>query len=210
MKDSNNVFENNQRWNERYQQDGYYYGRDANDFLKSMAALFTPGKNVLCLAEGEGRNAVFIAKQGCQVTAIDFSPVGLEKLKKLAAENSVTIDTTCANLRHYEMGQNKWDVIVSIWCHLPSELRRIVHARVPEALKPNGYFLLEAYTPDQIGKKTGGPIELDRVMTAGALKVELSGLKVIELKETERQISEGVGHNGMSSVVQMLAQKARD
>ncbi len=207
MSKAGDLLEQNQRWNERYQQDGYYYGRDANDFLKSKAALFTPGKKVLCLAEGEGRNAVFIAKQGCQVTAVDFSAVGLEKLQKLAAENSVTIETTCANLRHYEMGQNKWDIIVSVWCHLPSELRRLVHARVPDALKSNGHFLLEAYTPNQIGKNTGGPIELDRVMTAAALKVELSGLKIIELQETERQISEGVGHNGMSSVVQMLAQK---
>ena len=207
MGNSNDLFDLNQRWNERYQQNDYFYGKAPNDFLKANAHIFSTGQKVLCLAEGEGRNSVFIAKQGCHVTAVDFSPVGLEKLQNLARENSVMIETVCANLKDFDMGQNKWDVIVSIWCHLPSELRKTVHTRVSGALKPNGYFLLESYTPDQIAKNTGGPKEVDRLMTAKILKLELAGLKMLELREIERNISEGVGHNGQSSVVQVLAQK---
>ncbi len=207
MSNSKDIFDLNQRWNERYQQNDYFYGKAPNDFLKSKSGIFLPNKKVLCLAEGEGRNSVFIAKQGCHVTAVDFSPVGLEKLQKLARENSVTIETVCADLKDYDMGQGQWDIIVSIWCHLPSELRKTVHKRVTDALKPQGYFLLESYTPDQIPKNTGGPKELDRLMTAKSLKLDLAGLKMVELREAERIVSEGVGHNGLSAVVQALAQK---
>lgn len=207
MSSSKDFFDLNQRWNERYQQNDYFYGKAPNDFLKAKSDIFLPNKKVLCLAEGEGRNSVFIAKQGGHVTAIDFSPVGLEKLQKLARENSVTIETVCADLKDYDMGQDQWDVIVSIWCHLPSELRKTVHKRVKDALKPQGYFLLESYTPDQIPKNTGGPKELDRLMTAKSLKLELAGLKMVELREIERNVSEGMGHTGLSAVVQALAQK---
>ena len=134
-------------WNERYQDESFFYGKEPNDFLKENIELIKPGSKILCLAEGEGRNAVYLATKGFFVTAIDQSSVGLEKLKLLATENNVIVETMVADLNDYQIEENKWDVILSIWCHLPSELRKKVHANCVKGLKQNGIFILEAYIP---------------------------------------------------------------
>lgn len=197
------------QWDERYKADDYFYGTEPNDFLKSQIYRLLPGAAVLCLAEGEGRNAVYLAKQGFQVTAVDGSEQGLEKLRRLAEKNGVSVRTIVKDLAHFDMGQQMWDAIVSIWCHLPQPLRAEVHRRVRWALKPRGIFILEAYTPRQLQFKTGGPSDYTMLVSRELLRTELAGLEFISVQEIDREIHEGRGHNGMSAVVQLVAQKPR-
>lgn len=193
-------------WDERYSVEHYVYGTNPNNFLEENVSFIPKGK-VLTLAEGEGRNAVFLAKQGFTVTAVDASRVGLEKAKKLAQENKVTIDFVHADLEQYLIGENQWDGIVSIFCPLPSVARKKLHKKVVAGLKKNGVFLLEAYTPQQLKHGTGGGSCADTMMSKESLSVELSGLKFLHLKELERKIIEGVYHTGLSAVVQAIAVK---
>lgn len=195
------------QWDERFSADGFFYGSDPNDFLRSQAGRIRPRGDVLCLGEGEGRNAVFLAAQGLRVTAVDGSQAGLTKLMKLAAEKHTSVETHCADLADFDMGIDKWDAIVSIWCHLPVVLRADVHARAVKALKPGGVFILEAYTPRQLQFKTGGPPVTELLMTLEALRSELPGLDFLHGVEIDRDIHEGRGHEGKSAVVQVVARR---
>ncbi|NBW82969.1 class I SAM-dependent methyltransferase [bacterium] len=196
-------------WDERYSGREYFYGKEPNDFLREQISIVNPGERVLCLAEGEGRNAVFIAgaSANLHVVALDASATGLAKTKELSAERSVSVHTVHADLAEFDLGLEEWDVVVSIWCHLPSALRKQVHAAVVRALKPGGRLILEAYTPDQLKHGTGGPKSLDMLMQLNDLKSELAGLEVVIGRECERDIHEGQGHQGLSAVVQVVAKK---
>jgi len=194
-------------WDERYAMGGWTYGTEPNDFLREAATgLEGP---VLCLGEGEGRNAVFLARQGLEVTAVDASPVGLQKAQRLAAERGVRLTTVAADLNDFDLGEARWGTIVSIWCHLPSALRARVHRGVVRALKPGGRYLLEAYTPRQLAHGTGGPKDADLLPTVELLRAELSGLTFERLEEKERVVREGKLHDGTSAVVQAVAVKPR-
>jgi len=190
-------------WDERYSAEGYAYGTEPNQFLAENFDHIPKGK-VLSLAEGEGRNAVFLAKHGYSVTAVDGSIVGLNKAKKLAEENGVTIETVHADLADFDLGENRWDGIISIFVPLPSSLRKQVYKKIESALKPNGVFLIEAYTPDQISHGTGGGNSADTMQTKESLTLELPRLKFIHLIELEREIIEGTYHTGIGSVVQAV------
>jgi SAM-dependent methyltransferase len=193
-------------WDEKYSIEGYVFGRSPNDFLAEMTDRLSKG-NVLCLAEGEGRNAVHLAREGFVVTAVDSSNVGLQKAEKLAHEYVVTIETVTADLEEYVIEENAWDSIISISCHLPPDLRRKVHRSVVSGLKVGGAFLLEAYTPKQLEFGTGGPPSAELMMELAELKKELIGLEFIHGKELIRNVVEGINHTGKSSVVQVLAKK---
>ena len=190
-------------WNERYSEQGFAYGTKPNDFLQANIESLTKGKT-LCLAEGEGRNAVFLAMHGFDVTAVDLSSVGLEKAQRLADENGVAIKTIVADLSDFEIEENFWDTIVSIWAHVPAIVRRSLHTKVVAGLKPKGTFLLEAYTPKQVEFGTGGP-KIDMTMSLEVLRQELSPLRFEISQEIEREVQEGKYHNGHSAVVQILA-----
>lgn len=191
-------------WDERFSDDGYFYGTQPNDFLKHNYQVIPPGK-VLCLAEGEGRNAVFLAEQGYQVTAVDASAVGLRKAQQLAEKRGVQINTIHADLAEYDPGQETWAGIVSIFCHLPPDIRRRLHGALADALLPGGVLLLEAYTPAQLQFKTGGPPVAEMMMNKEILKEEISGLSFRHLQEVERDVIEGKGHTGHAAVVQVIA-----
>lgn len=195
-------------WDQRYGTDEYWYGTVPNDFLKERVGTLPPGGRVLCLGEGEGRNAVFLASQGFDVVAVDASAVGLEKAERLARERHVSLATRRADLADFELGDDAWDGIVSIWCHLPSALRARVHHDVARALRVGGVFLLEAYTPAQLEFKTGGPQSADLLPTLAALRDELSGLNFEFATEREREVHEGRGHHGHSAVVQVIARRS--
>lgn len=133
-------------WNERYAEPFASYGTEPNDFLREVADRIPAGP-VLCLAEGEGRNAVFLAGRGHSVTAVDLSDVGLRNARELAARHGVTIETVVADLATYDFGSARWAGIVSIWAHVPAAVRAGLHAACAWALRPGGVFVLEAYTP---------------------------------------------------------------
>lgn len=194
-------------WNERYSEETYAYGTNPNDFLKENIRLFAPQANILCLAEGEGRNAVFLAANGCNVSAVDQSDVGKVKALKLAEQQNVSIDYNIGDLGSYDMGQEKWDGIVSIWAHTPSSMRRYVFSAIKAGLKPGGIFLLEGYNIQQLEYKTGGPKEADMFFSLEELKEVFSGYEILHAANKIRDIEEGAYHAGASSVVQFVARR---
>lgn len=197
------------RWNDRYNSSDYLFGTTPNDFLASVARQVPAGKT-LCLADGEGRNGVYLATLGHQVTSIDASATGLAKAGQLAAAKGVKLETIEADLNAFELGEQSWDCIVSIFFHMPPEMRKPLHARVVEALKPGGYLILEAYRPEQIKYGTGGPPVAEFMMNLEALSVDFAALEFLHAEEIERDVIEGKGHSGRAAVVQLLARKPLD
>ena len=195
-------------WDDRYSTENYFYGTNPNDFLKVASEKLNTNSRILCLAEGEGRNAVYLAGLGHNVTGVDFSNSGYLKATSLAKEKNVQIDYVVADLSQYDFGVNKWDAIVSIFCHLPSDLRKNVMVNVVSALKPNGLYIVEAYTPDQLTLNTGGPKNVDFLLTEQLLKNELPDLRWDFIQSTQREVLEGDGHTGLSFVVQGIARKS--
>jgi len=195
-------------WNARYAGEGFVYGTAPNDFVAAVAAKIPPGP-VLCLAEGEGRNAVYLASLGHAVTAVDQAEIALAKAEGLAAARGVKIATVAADLAAYRIAPGAWAGIVSVWAHLPPALRRELHAQVARGLQPGGVFVLEAYTPAQLAYDTGGPRSADLAMTAAQLREELAGLDFEILRELERDVREGTKHTGRGAVVQVMARRPR-
>ncbi len=193
-------------WEQRYQRDDYYYGTDPNEFLAASADMLPRG-DVLCLAEGEGRNSTWLAEQGFTVSSVDLTESGSEKTRRLAESRGVTVDVHTGDLATWDLGKDRWDAIVSIFAHTPLPIRLSLHRRVVAALRPGGVLLLEAYTPDQIGRGTGGPQHPDMTMTLAGLRDELAGLEELHGQEFVRTIVEGPGHTGEGAVVQYIARK---
>jgi len=193
-------------WDARYSDEGWAFGTDPNDFLREQADQLPVGR-ILCLAEGQGRNAVWLAQRGHDVTAVDQSAVGLRDAHRLAAERGVTITTVRADLDDYAIEPGTWQGIVSIYAHVDGALRARVHSRVERGLAPGGVFVLEAYRPEQIGRGTGGPPEDDRMVNLERLRRELPSLEFVVAREIDREVLEGHRHRGMSSVVQLVARR---
>ncbi len=197
-------------WNERYKAEHYIYGTEPNDFLAAHIDCIPAGGRVLCLADGEGRNGVFLARRGFQVTSVDLSEVGLDKARRLADSHGVSLTLVHADLADFPLGVNAWEGIVSIFCHLPSAIRAPLYASLPASLTPEGVFLLEAYSPAQLPRDTGGPKDPDMLLTADTLRRELPGLDFSLLRETERSIVEGTHHTGIGAVVQAIGTRRAD
>ena len=193
-------------WDERYSVDGFVYGTEPNTFLRDHAHRLPAGR-AMCLADGEGRNAVFMALQGWDTHSVDLAASGVDKSRRLAAEHGVTVNAQVGDLGSYDLGEAQWDTIVSIFAHMPPAIRTGLHRRVVRALKPGGVLLLEAYTPDQIGRGTGGPPVAEMTMTLAGLREELAGLHFEHAWEGVRDVVEGVGHTGDGAVVQVIARK---
>jgi SAM-dependent methyltransferase len=193
-------------WNNRFAAPQYIYGEAPNAFVAEMASQIPPGP-VLCLAEGEGRNAVHLATLGHRVTAVDQSEAGLAKARRLAAARGVEIETLLANLENFTIEPGVWAGIVATFAHLPPTIRRKVHAEAMRGLRPGGVFILEAYTPAQLAFDTGGPKSPELLMTLASLRDELAGLELLIGREIERDVNEGDGHTGRGAVVQILARR---
>ena len=193
-------------WDERYGRDGYAFGKEPNDFLRASSAQIPMGK-VLCLADGEGRNGVYLAGLDYRVTSVDQSAVALAKAERLAAECGVTIETIAAGLADFVIAENSWEGIVSIFCHVPPSIRTALYAKVVRGLKKGGVFVLESYRPAQLEYGTGGPPVAELMVTAAELKVELAGLDLVHCAELDREVVEGAFHTGMAAVVQVIGIK---
>ena len=193
-------------WDERFSGLEYVYGTEPNDFLVSVASKISQGK-ILCLADGEGRNGTYLATLGYDVVTVDASSVGLAKAQKLAQKKQVEITTIHADLADFVIEPQTWDGIVSIFCHLPPDLRAKVYRQSVIGLKPNGVFVLEAFAPKQLQYNTGGPKNIDMLPALSTLQQELTGLDWEIARSVERDLDEGRYHDGKAAVIQILGRK---
>ncbi len=191
-------------WDERFSRPQLAYGEAPNDFLVEVTARLPRGR-ALSLGEGEGRNALHLAREGYAVTAVDASSKGLARARERAEAAGLHITTARADLADYALEPASWDVIVSVFCHLPMPLRRDVHRAAVKGLRPGGAFVLEAYTPAQLAHGTGGPKDVSLLYSLDDLREDLAGLSFEIAVEREREIHEGALHDGMSAVVEVLA-----
>ncbi len=193
-------------WNERYAHKDFAYGKDPNDFLVSQKV----GSNlkVLCLAEGEGRNGVYLAKLGNEVTCMDYSESGLEKASQLALESSVTLSCICADLGEVQLEFGQWDLIVAIFAHFPKPIKTHIWPQIYGALKPGGKLIMEVYDQEQLRFGTGGPQHADLLYSFGELEALLQGnFKALHIEKVFREVIEGSYHNGASATLQVVAIK---
>jgi SAM-dependent methyltransferase len=194
-------------WDDRYAATEYLYGTEPSDFLAERYVALPAGGDILCLADGEGRNGVFLATKGLRVTGVDSSSVGLGKADRLAAERGVPLVTVVADLATWDLGEARWDGVVSIWAHLPAALRETLHPRLARALRPGGVLLLEHYHPRQLGYGTGGPADPTMMLTLEELDTAFAGWTRVHAFEGERMVVEGSGHGGKSYVTQAILKK---
>jgi len=192
-------------WDERYAASEYVYGTEPNAFLAEHAHLLNGP--VLSLAEGEGRNAVFLATRGLTVLGVDSSAVGLRKAHALAATRGVTISTEVADLAHFTPPPAHYGAVVSIFAHLPGSLRARLYPLLENSLLPGGLILLEAYAEDQLAYGTGGPKEVDMLMSVEKIRQAFPTLEPLVLHAIKREVVEGTYHTGTASVVQFIGRK---
>jgi SAM-dependent methyltransferase len=197
--------EHDNKWDARYDQGGFFYGREPNYYVARKLKGGGP-KRVLLLAEGEGRNAVFAAGLGHEVTAVDNSAVGRAKALTLAAEKGVTIDYRLADVVAEPWDQEKWDVIVLCFVHLPPADMVQVHRRVAACLEPGGTLLLNSFAKAQFGRDSGGPPRLEWLHDLVELMDQFPGLSLMG-EEKEVHLEEGTGHRGPAMVIEMKGKK---
>ena len=195
-------------WDNRYAEASYTYGTKPNVYFKNqLDALPNPGR-LLLLAEGEGRNAVYAAQKGWEVTAVDFSEKGKQKALALAAQNGVEIEYIVANLQTYDfIKTGPWDAIGLIYAHFPSEFRGSIHRKCAKALRPGGHIILEAFNRKQLNRLSGGPNDIDFLYSKILLEDDFEGLDYLEGGESTVFLTEGEGHAGLADVVRYLCQK---
>lgn len=195
-------------WDERYATEDYIFGTAPNRFLESQAAHIKPGMQVLSLADGEGRNGVWLAERGARVHAVDVSPVALEKARKLAAARGVTLDFELADILDWTWPEAAYDLVAAIFIQfVPSPERDRIIAGIRRCLKPGGLLIMQGYTPKQIEFGTGGPPHAANMYTADLLRDWFGDWHILHLAEHESVIGEGSHHHGLSALIDLVAQK---
>ena len=196
------------RWNARFAADGFVFGTEPNVFLASQRGRLAPGMSALCVADGEGRNSVWLAKQGLEVTAFDFSPVGLAKAMKLAQQNGVEVDYRQADVNEWDWDAARYDVVVAIFIQFvsPAQRSRMFEGMI-RALKPGGLLILQGYRPEQLRYATGGPKRVENLYTEPLLREGFAALEIVHLASHDEVVDEGAGHKGMSALIDLVAQR---
>lgn len=198
-------------WDERYSNEAFAFGENPNEFLKETIPQFIPEK-ALFAAEGEGRNAVFAAGLGWEVSAFDLSEFGKMKAEKLAKKNKVNIDYTVGDIQTLKYDANSFDALVMIFAHFPASIKSSCHQKLISYLNPGGIVIFEAFSKNHIqynsiNPKVGGPKDIDQLYSIEEIKKDFKDFEIIELIETETDLSEGLYHIGKGSVIRFVGRK---
>ena len=194
-------------WNNRFADDGFAYGTQPNCFLQSHQRLLKPGLKALLPGDGEGRNGVWLASLGLEVTSVDYSEVGIAKINRLADERQLTINTRCADLTSMDWPVDEFDLLVAIFIHFPSNIRNHMHHKFIGALKPGGQLIFEAYDKQQLDYGTGGPPVEDMLYTEEQLNEDFKDHNILHSEHLITDIHEGKYHDGRSSVLRFVVEK---
>lgn len=195
-------------WNQRFSREDYLFGTEPNVFLASQSGLLVSGQRALSLADGEGRNSVWLAAQGLEVDALEISPVAVDKARALAAGRGVAPSFHTGDLREWDMGEARYDIVAAIFIQFLSPAERpAVFARIVRALRPGGHLILQGYTPKQVEFATGGPPDAANMYTAELLREWFGDWDIEHLREHESFISEGTHHHGISALIDLVATK---
>ena len=192
-------------WNEKFSREGYLYGLKPNTFIASKIKLFPRNAKVLCLGEGEGRNAIFLAKKGFEVTALDASDIGISKLEQRAKDEGLNIKTKCLDLNEWEV-EEQYDMVIASYLHMPTNERVKLFDKIDDALVNGGYFIGEFFSTKQLSYNSGGPKDIDLLYTVEDFEKAFA-LNTNEIKEQITILDEGKGHQGEASVVRVIVQK---
>lgn len=196
------------RWQQRFAAPGFLFGTAPNAFLKAQAHLLPKGGSALAIADGEGRNGVFLAEQGLNVLSTDFSPVAQEKARGLARERGVSVRFELADLTDWRWPPAEFDVVAAIFFQFATPPQRTkIFAGIKRTLKPGGLLLLQGYRPKQLEYKTGGPSDVARLYTRELLEAAFADFSSLEIREYDSVVSEGSGHAGMSALVDLVGRK---
>jgi len=197
-----------ERWEKRFSVPDYVFGTEPNVFLKSQAAALPKSGTALAVADGEGRNGVWLAERGLDVLSIDWSPTALGKARALAKRRGVTLRTEQVDLVQWRWPAAEFDVIAAIFIQfLTPDERRQVFAGMRNALKPGGLLLIEGYRPEQLNYKTGGPSLVENLYTRALLEAEFGSLSEVQITEHDSMTSEGTAHVGMAALIDLVGQK---
>jgi SAM-dependent methyltransferase len=193
-------------WNQRFAGDDYLFGREPNEYLRAKTPLLPAGGSVLCVADGEGRNSVWLARQGFQVQAFDVSAVGVAKARRLAADAGVTVDHAVCDCEQWDWQAHSFGAVVAVFIQFadPAQRERLF-ANMVRALKSGGVLILQGYTPKQLDYKTGGPGQLSHLYTAELMREAFKDLQINELVEYEAELNEGARHAGRSALLGLAA-----
>lgn len=198
----------NLSWDTRYAGDAFLFGTQPNAFLASQRFRLQSGQKVLAVADGEGRNGVWLAEQGLEVLSIDASIVAQQKARRLAKERQAKLDFELVDLEHWQFPANQYDLIVAIFIQFAGpDLRSRLFEQMKQALKPGGLIMLEGYGPKQLEYRTGGPSVVDNLYTVDVLEKAFFDFDILELRAYDAVIEEGTGHQGMSALVDLVARK---
>ena len=201
----------NQKWDERYKEHEFAYGKEPNVFFKEWISKLEPGK-ILMPADGEGRNGVFAARLGWKVTSFDLSNEGRSKALKLAKENGVAIEYIVEDFEQLDFEQNIFDAIGLVYAHFSAEKKPIFHRKLNSYLKPGGVIILEAFSKSQIEYKkinpsVGGPDDINMLYSKAEIMTDFENYEILMLEEEEIILNEGKYHNGKGSVIRFVGRK---
>jgi SAM-dependent methyltransferase len=197
-----------ERWEARYAVPEYAFGKEPNYFLKSCSGLLPPSGRALAVADGEGRNGVWLAQQGLDVVSLDFSPSAQNKARALAAERRVNVTFTQADVHTWDYPAAAFDVVVEIFTQFSSPAERSRKwTGMRQTLKSGGLLILQGYTPKQLQYGTGGPKQIENLYTRAMLESAFLGFRQLDIVEEEREIHEGTSHGGMSAMIGLTARK---
>jgi SAM-dependent methyltransferase len=194
------------RWNERFAGNDYHFGTEPSPLLVAYQSLLTAGRAALAVADGEGRNGVWLAEQGLDVLSIDFSAPALAKAQRLAEARNVAIRTEQASLDVWDWRAGRFDVIAAIYIQFANPaLRARIFAGIRRALTPGGHLFLQGYRPEQLAYGTGGPPFVENLYTRAMLEEAFEDLEILHLHEHDSVVAEGRGHAGMSALIDLVA-----